>query len=271
MVFGFSTGNEAPNLVLLTVTPTIEENGTVVLTGTFEEPNSDDLHTVEIDWNDPNDPNPTILELDLGEREFTTTHTYLDDGPAPGNGTPSDTATISVTVRDDRGGVDTDSVETLVENVAPTIAELIAESVFIDDDDHGIDGDEGLSVTVEGTFTDPGSLDIHTGEALWSDGVSTDLEITFEGSKGTGTFTTSRFLSEDQLENNFPEFEFDDDLFPGLDDDFFKVEVLITVLDDDLGIGEKDFKFFVGEEGGIIPADMVPRVFEVDSDFATAV
>ena len=52
-----------PQITSLIITPKIDENGTVDLTGIFEDANLEDLHTIEIDWNDPNDLNPTILEL----------------------------------------------------------------------------------------------------------------------------------------------------------------------------------------------------------------
>ena len=243
--------NNPPKIEELNVTPEIDENGTVTLTGMFTDPNLGDIHTVEIDWNDPNDENPTIVELVPSDREFTFTHTYLDDGSAPGNDTSSDTATILVTVNDDLGGVDTNSVETLVKNVEPTIDPLIDVKVIVidDDDDDSDDDDEGLLITIEGSFTDPGSLDLHTGTAQWSDGVSVDLEdITL----GERTFTTSRFLSEDELEDNFPEIDDDDNNFPGLDDDdIFKIGINITIKDDDLGMDTNPFEFFVSEEGGI--------------------
>ena len=255
--------NSPPLIDELNVTPEIDENGTVTLTGMFTDPNLGDIHTVEIDWNDPNDENPTILELVPGEREFTLMHTYLDDVPAPGNDTSSDTATILVTVNDDFGGVDTDSVETLVKNVEPTIDPLIDVKVTVLDDDDDSDNDndndndddEGLLITIEGTFTDQGSLDLHTGTAQWSDGVSVDLDDIVLGDR---TFTTSRFLSEDELEDNFPEIDDDDNNFPVEnfpgeldDDDIYKLGINITIKDDDMGMNTNPFEFFVSEEGGI--------------------
>ncbi|MDJ0577136.1 MAG: S8 family serine peptidase [Xenococcaceae cyanobacterium MO_234.B1] len=253
--------NNSPNIVELSVTPEmIDENGTVTLTGMFEDLDLGDTHTVEIDWDDPNDENPTILELDPGEREFTHRHTYLDDGPAPGNDTQSDTAEILVKVKDDSGAEDTHSVKTLVKNVAPIIDPLIDVKVTVIDDDDD-DDDEGLSITIEGTFTDPGSLDVHTGTVEWSDGFSVDVD---EIALGDRTFTTSRFLSKDELENKFPEIDddnnnFPDENFPGEldDDDIYKLGVNLTIKDDDRGMDTKPFEFFVSEEGGIFVPEIV--------------
>ena len=181
-----------------------------------------------------------LQQIDSNAEQFTDINDLLDLFSGAGGGTNQDSA----------------STEVIVNNVAPTIAEVMVESVFIDDDDdNGInddtDDDEGLLVTVKGTFTDPGSLDTHTGEAIWSDGVSTDLTIVgFDGF--TGSFTTTRFLSEDVLEENFPEIDDDNNNFPGLDDDdIFKIGVNLTITDDDTGTDTQLFEFFADEEGGI--------------------
>ena len=152
-------------------------------------------------------------------------------------------------------------IETLVENVAPTITGVTAESIVIDDDDDDDDDDdngsgaddsdegdsdqdEGVLITVSGTFTDPGSLDLHTGAAIWSDGVSTELTV----DNDNDIFTTTRFLSEDKLEDKFPEVSDD---FPGFDDAFL-VGVTITIEDDDTGMAQELLQLIVSEEEGII-------------------
>ena len=253
--------NNLPNIVELSVTSEIEENGTVTLTGTFEDLDLGDIHTLEIDWDDPNDENPTMLELVPGEREFEFTHIYQDDGPAPGNDTPSDTATILVKVNDDSGAEDTQSVETLVKNVKPIIDPTIDVQVTVIDDNDGGDDNEGLLISIEGTFANPGNLDLHTGTVQWSDGVSVDLDDIVLGDR---TFTTSRFLSEEELEDSFTEIDdndnnFPDENFPGeLDeDDIYKLGVNISLEDDDIGMDTKPFELFVSEQGGAFVAEMV--------------
>ena len=193
-----------------------------------------------------------LQRIDPNAERFTDINDLLDLFSGVGGGTNQDST----------------STEVIVNNVAPTITEVMVKSVIIDDDyydndydddfrsnDDDWDDDEGLLITIDVTFTDPGSLDTHTGEALWSDGVSTDLTIVdFDGF--TGSFTTSRFLSEDELEDNFPEIDDDDKNFPGLDDDdIFKLGVNLSITDDDTGKDTKLFEFFAAEEEGIFVPD----------------
>ena len=234
--------NNPPEIISLSVTPdTINENDMLTLTGTFIDSDSDDNHTIFIDWNDPNTSIVDTIQLSGGEREFTATYQYSDDGVAPGNGTEFDDYEIEVRVDDNSGATDTSSIAVRVQNVEPIITKLEAELVFIDDDDgidNGDDDDEGVLITVTGTFTDPGSLDIHTRTAVWSDGVSVDVD---EIGLGERTFTISRFLSEDELENNFPE----------IGDDVFQVGITTTIMDDDNGSAFFEESFEVPEEGEI--------------------
>jgi len=125
--------NAAPELLVTSVTPTIDENDSATLTVTYRDAGLPDSHEAVISWDDPNDGSdstfalPGINTLVVGQ-QFTsstdgavatvtavngltgdvtiaTSHQYLDDGIAPGNDTSSDTSTISVTVSDDDGGV----------------------------------------------------------------------------------------------------------------------------------------------------------------------
>ena len=262
---------------------TINENDSLgTLTGQIKGAIPGFENQLQIDFGDPND-NPDVRNFvlvdggnadsnpDDGIIDFEITfdppHQYRDDqaladGPSPGNDTPSDLF-ASATVNDLTSGLIAVASNFIsVNNVNPIITEVMVNSQVIDEDNdndsdfNGRDDDEeGLWVFLEGTFQDPGSLDIHTGTAAWKDGVSTNLEIFFDDGFN-GTFETSRFLSEEELEN-FPEVELGDDLLPGRCDDCVLVEVMITVLDDDRGIGTKDYQFFLGEEGGILPIDVV--------------
>lgn len=259
----FALSNNPPNIMELSVTSEIEENDTVTLTGTFEDLDLGDTHTLEIDWDDPNDENLTMLKLVPGERKLGFTHTYQDDGLAPGNvaETPSDFATILVKVNDDFGAEDTRSVETLVKNVKPIIDPSIGVLVTVIDDNGGGDDNEGLLITIEGTFTDPENLDLRKGTVLWSDGVSVDLDDIVVGDR---TFFTSRFLSQDELEDKFPEINGDDKDSPDenflgeLDeDDIYKLGVNISLEDDDMVMNTKPFEFLVSEQGRTFIPEML--------------
>ena len=100
-----TVNNVAPSNVSLSLSaPTINENGSTMLSGTFTDPGTLDTHTVTINWGDGSAAQ--AVNLAAGVTSFSgITHTYLDDGPSPGNGTASDVYSISVTLSDDDGGV----------------------------------------------------------------------------------------------------------------------------------------------------------------------
>src|SRR5205823_10200854 len=94
---GVTVNNVAPsNVSLSTSAAAINENDSVTLTGTFDDPGTLDTHTVVITWG-PGEGSST-LTLGAGVTTFTASHPYLDDNPT---GTPSDFYAISVTVTDD--------------------------------------------------------------------------------------------------------------------------------------------------------------------------
>ncbi len=98
-----TVNNVAPSLTGLALDQTsIDENGTVTLTGTFDDPGTLDVHTVDVDWADGT---VETYVLPTGDRSFSFSHQYLDDGPSPGNATSNDDYTINVTIQDDDGGM----------------------------------------------------------------------------------------------------------------------------------------------------------------------
>ncbi|NND76026.1 MAG: hypothetical protein HKN44_13570 [Ilumatobacter sp.] len=166
--------NVDPTIDSLLVDPSVDENGTVSLDGVFIDPGTLDSHTIDIDWGDGTTDQ---LTPPVGDRTFTIDHQYLDDDPT---NTPADVHTINVTVTDDDTGTDSDSVDTLVENVDPVITALASSATF--DDKAG----EGEPVTITGAFSDVGTLDIHTVDVDWGDGSSSAAVVTEAG--GSGTF-----------------------------------------------------------------------------------
>ncbi len=125
---------------------------------------------------------------------------------AAGKDGPS-SQTVRVRVTDAGALSATDTATVTITNVAPTITSVTASPATID---------EGQSVSVSGTFSDPAlgvPSETFSGTALWSDGASTLLTV------GSGTFSTSRTFADDDP--------------TGTPSDTFTV--VITISDDDGG------------------------------------
>ena len=99
--------NVAPQLQNVVVTPAIDEDGTVTLTGEIIDPGTLDTFTLDVDWGDGDFSSLDHLERypfaasPTGRQAFTLTHQYLDDDPA---GTVRDAYSVGLTVTDDDGG-----------------------------------------------------------------------------------------------------------------------------------------------------------------------
>ncbi|NQW18011.1 MAG: hypothetical protein HQ478_11060, partial [Chloroflexi bacterium] len=93
--------NVAPNLPSISVTSPVDEGSSATLTGTFTDPGTPDVHTLNIDWGDGSS-GPVVLPV--GNRTFSIGHQYIDDDPTA---TPSDDYTVAVSLSDDDGGVAT--------------------------------------------------------------------------------------------------------------------------------------------------------------------
>lgn len=90
--------NDAPEITSLSLDQAmILENESVTLSVDFSDLDAGDEHTVTIDWGDGSSQTETLT---IGNRTFSFSHQYLDDGDSPGNGTSQDDYTISVTVTD---------------------------------------------------------------------------------------------------------------------------------------------------------------------------
>jgi hypothetical protein len=207
--FTYSVHNVAPTVNA--DPPPIDENQFAQLTGDFTDPGVQDTHTVTIDWVDPNNGVNSVFNLpattalvagqtynsttdsamltiqavdqSTGRVDFASAHQYLDDGPAPGNGTAADSSTITVTVADDDNDVGSDTTSVTVRNVAP--GNFVLNSGTIN---------EGGTFTLNGSFTDPGTLDVHTIVVNWGDGSTPQ---TFVLPVGDRTFTYTHTYADD--------------------------------------------------------------------------
>ncbi len=171
--------NDAPTNVGFTLDSTsIDENGSVLLTGSFDDLESGDTHTVTVDWGDGSTDD--VLVLPTGDRTFQIAHQYLDDS---GNGTFA----VDVEVNDGTATVAAATQFVTVENLAPVIDEgtvVTTPAGF---------GDllPGDSFSISGDFTDVGTLDDHLVTFDWGDGSSDTTLVTGNTFSGTHVFTNA--------------------------------------------------------------------------------
>jgi len=146
------------------VDQTVNEGDTVLFSGSFYDQGTNDSHSYEWDFDDG----------DTDTSSLTPTHVYCDNGMY----------TVSLTVEDDDGGVGTDDLIIMVNNVAP-----------VADAGPDLSGNEGATISFTGSVTDMGGCDTFT--YLWEFGdgaTSTDQNPTHVyGDNGvfTATFTVT--------------------------------------------------------------------------------
>jgi Ca2+-binding RTX toxin-like protein len=146
---------------------------------------------VTIDWDDGT---VETLLIDLGDRNFSASHQYLDDNPT---GTSSDVYNLSVTLLDDDMGGDIATTQVKIDNAAPEIVSLSVGPPLTP---------EGGAVKLNCAFNDPGTLDTWIASINWGDGTTTEisgltadlLESTHTYTHG-GIFEISLSLSDDDM------------------------------------------------------------------------
>jgi len=199
-------GNATTTVTVNNVAPTvtavgdvINENDSATVSGTISDPGANDTFEVVIDWGDGY--NNTFI-YPAGSTVFSEIHQYLDDDPT---GTSSDDYIVNVTVTDDDGGEGTATTTVTVNNVAPVIdtLDLPMDSVDISN-----------TVNLSATFTDPGTLDVHTYVIDWGDGNESDtLPIGVRAVDANHTYAASglynvTFTVEDDDLGNDTEFQY---------------------------------------------------------------
>lgn len=201
-----SVANVAPSITGLPLNSTnINEDGTVTLTGTFTDPGLLDTHTVTVNWGDGITSTLPINQNQLS-RTFQLSHQYLDDNPT---GTPFDNFPITVTVTDDDGGSAQSSTTIQVNNIAPVVTGLALNAYSINEND---------TITLSGTFTDPGILDTHTVIINWGDGATSILPVNQLNQSNRAFQLSHQYL---------------DDTPTGTSSDLLPITV--TIIDDDNG------------------------------------
>ena len=173
-----TVNNVAPTIESLSITSPIEEGQVATLTGTFSDPGTQDTFLLDIDWDGDGEFDETI---EVSGGEFEASQLFADDNP-----TRSLTNTFDVTVRlrDDDGGSDTDSVSLTVEDVSPFDVILTSVDPI----------DENGFVEIFVTFEDPGLEDTHFATITWGDGTLERIDI----DPGERSFTaTHQYIDDD--------------------------------------------------------------------------
>jgi hypothetical protein len=209
----------------------VSENGKATLTGSYTDAGILDGHGMAINWGDPNNSTSssftipalqtatgttnlttgqtftsaadgavltiTSVNATNGQVGFSVQHQYLDDGPASasgGNGTASDSSTISVSVTDQDGQAGAKQATVNIKDVAPTISVNQPTAIGLN-----------ATATITGSFTDIGLLDQHPLAFGFGDNSSAQMVVpairtaagatqltvgqTIPASTGTGTLT----------------------------------------------------------------------------------
>ncbi len=156
------------------------EAGTVTLTGTYSDAGTQDTHTLRINWADGS----ASQTVGVSGGSFTVTHVYADDGPFPGNGTASDAYAITAVVIDDDTGIVTSSTSITISNVAPSALSLSVGNI-----------NENGTTTLTGSFTDPGTQDVHILRINWADGSATQT-VTLSPTGARSFSVTHQYLDD---------------------------------------------------------------------------
>ena len=131
---------------------TVDEGEVVAFTATFTDPEWPDTHEATWNWGDYQPPTAGAVaegnQPPTGSGTVTGGHAWGDNG----------TYEVTLTVRDDDGGVGQDTAEVTVLNVPPVVdagPDLYAYPCTV--------------ITLAGRFTDPGWLDTHTATWVFGD------------------------------------------------------------------------------------------------------
>jgi len=157
--------NQAPSIVSFDVTAG-SEGGTSTLALTFADADLADSHAVSVDWGDGStDPG---ADLSAGVTTFGGTHVFANTG----------TYSVVLTLSDSAGHTVTASSSVSPTNVAPAVGILsLSPSSVVDHQ----------TLTVSGSFTDPGIADTFTLTLNWGDGTSSSEAL----SAGTTSFSAT--------------------------------------------------------------------------------
>lgn len=156
--------NDAPEAAFydFTLTPVVNEGGTVTLTGKIVDLLSSGAYSVNINWGNGA---TSSVSVPATARTFSTTYTYRDDVSPSGATTAVDVYNVSVSVGEAGGSSEATPVGAFlveVRNAAPTITSTTWSATTVA---------EGGTVTLAVNFSDAGLDDSHSLRIDWGDGV----------------------------------------------------------------------------------------------------
>jgi hypothetical protein len=171
--------NIAPALSNVQYNPaTVNEGGSVTVSGSVIDPGTKDSLSLAINWGDGSAED--TQNLAAGTTSFTASHTYSDDKPS---GTASDSNTITVMVTDKDEGSDTKISAITVNNLPPdvTLTEPADGMLYRIND----------LVNVAATVTDPGTSDTLSCSVNWGDGSTSAGTLVAGACSASHTFTAA--------------------------------------------------------------------------------
>ena len=155
--------NQAPSVASFGVTAG-NEGGSSSLALTFADADALDTHTVSVAWGDGSTSAPVVLSSDV--TAFDASHVYADTG----------TYSVALTLKDSAGHTVTAGASVSPSNVGPAMGPLsVSPSSVVDHQ----------TVTVSGSFTDPGIADTFSLTLDWGDGTSSSNSL----AAGTRSFS----------------------------------------------------------------------------------
>jgi hypothetical protein len=161
---GTSSSSTASNSILpVNGSPTVTASSTAFVEGsagvhqlaTFTDVEIDQAHTATIDWGDGSTSTGIVIES-AGSGAVSRSHVYPDD----------DAHTVTVTVMDGVGGVDSDSLTVTVNNAPPTVNIASLQTLSPD-----------LIGLAPASYNDLGAFDTHTAIIDWGDGSTTTATV----------------------------------------------------------------------------------------------
>src|SRR5437773_1418438 len=132
----------------------VNENGSITLTGSYADVGSQDTHTLTISWGDGSAPQT----VPVSGGSFSVVHQYLDDNPT---GTASRSEERRVGQTDEDTGTACASTADTLNNDDPAMCHVHVSVAIVT---------ENGSITLTGSYADVGSQDTHTLTISWGDG-----------------------------------------------------------------------------------------------------